>query len=193
MKPKEQNRKSQEQARGLARWGWIKRYLKPALDYMGITSDDFDRVFIGGDQHIKSQERTDLSPFPTPLLAISPGAVYEPTGDTPGEETTSDGYWYLEWQWTPDTAVLEPDGDPLPIYGWGGDFTMVTPPRYDFKFALAAQGSNTVDPYVDNSGTTDWARILLAKRIDGVVTSFSDGTLINVQLKGLWNVTPHIV
>ena len=83
MKP----RKKDDQGKGLARWRWIKSYLGPALKYAGITSDEFDKIIFGGDQHIRKSEGNGVEPIGSFGISIN-GVQYPILGEIP----TEDGY-----------------------------------------------------------------------------------------------------
>jgi hypothetical protein len=192
MKPKEQKSQALKQAKGLARWGWIKRYLKPAMDYVGITSEQFDEVFIGNDQFIK--ERTRASPFSSPVISIM-GDIYTPTGSVPPQSNNNDGFLYIEFIAAIGNTEFEPDGDPSIVYGWDGTIEFHPTnglPRYRFYGTEQTDGTFL---YVNQSilGLGEWAtiKILIASRQEGVIQLYGlrDGTAVNVALKGLQEVS----
>jgi hypothetical protein len=161
------------------------------MKFIGITSDDFDRIFLGNDQFLR--ERPDVATiFPHPQISID-GVVYAPTGDDPPESNTSDGWWYIEWESTPDTAEFDLDATPSPLYQWGGGFTMDTPPRYSFKADETPSDGLTIDTTTPDSGSTGWTRILVATRTNGTVESYGDPILIEVQSRGFASITFTIV
>lgn len=177
MKP----RKAQnDQGKGLARWDWIKRYLSPALKYAGISSNQFDKLFLGNDQFLDDQ--SELSLWPTPLLSIN-GTPYTPTGSVPPNSNTNDGYLYIEWSWALNNQVFEPDGDPDVLYSWDGTWEFELPdgaPHYKF-FTTEQAGyfGAEIDQTTLGLGLYADIRLLIAARIDGVIETFgiSDGTV----------------
>ena len=177
-------------AKGLARWGWIKRYLGPALKYTGITSEDFDIAVLGPDQFIGDKPGV-TSIFPHPQIEVS-GTLYDPTGDEPATSDTSDGWWYIEFQWTPETSIFNEDDAGSEIYQWSGTIVMDTPPRYSFKASETSSDSHSITSTAADSGTTGWTRVLVAKRTSGVVESFGNPSTITVSLHGLWDITENI-
>ena len=191
MKPKEQKSQALKQAKGLARWGWIKRYLKPAMDYIGITSEQFDKLFIGNDQFIK--ERTRASPFSSPTISIN-GTIYTPIGSVPPAANTNDGFLYIEFIAAVGNGEFAPDGDPEIIYGWDGTFEFhptLGLPRYKFYGTEQTDGLffqiNT-----GGLGLGDYAtiKILIATRQDGVIQLYGiTNNSVSVALKGLQSVT----
>jgi len=191
MKPREQLSQTQAQAKGLARWGWIKAYLEPALKYIGVTSDDFDKIFLGKDQNLRERPE-DSTIFPHPIIQIS-GDIYEPTGDDPPEEDTSDGWWYIEWQWTPNTTDFDLDATPSPLYQWDQTYTLNTPPRYSFKPAETFSDVLAINTTSPDPGNTGWTRILVARRETGIISTYGSPTQIDCQLRGFETVTVTIV
>lgn len=129
MKPKEQKSQAVKQAKGLARWGWVKRYLGPAMKFTGITSLDFDKIIMGGDQFIKSDRTQSKSGFPTPDIEIN-GVTYTPTGAPgPGQEPSFPGYWCIVFTWTPTVETF--DTEPTPdVSRFGGAITMNSAPEF---------------------------------------------------------------
>ena len=187
MKPKEQSKQTKAQARGLARWDWIKRYLAPTLAYVGITSDDFDRIFLGRDQLIRERSEV-ISVFPRPIISIN-GDIYTPTGDDVPASNNFDGWWYIEWEWYPNTEAFELDA-PTPIYQWGGGYTMITPPRFSFKANEAVNDSiGLIDTSVPDSVSSGWTHFLVARRENGAVEVHGDPSIINVVLRGFTTIT----
>lgn len=190
MKPKEQKSQALKQAKGLARWGWIKRYLKPAMDYIGITSEKFDELFIGNDQFIK--ERTRASPFSSPTLSIN-GTIYTPTGSPPPSTNDNDGYLYIEFRAAVGNYEFEPDGDPSIVYGWDGSIEFHPQdglPRYRFYGTEQMDGTFL---YINTTGLGlgAWAtiKILVASRKDKVIQLYGiSNNAVNVALKGLQEV-----
>jgi hypothetical protein len=190
MKPKEQKSQALKQAKGLARWGWIKRYLKPAMDYIGITSEQFDKLFIGNDQFIK--ERTRASPFSSPTISIN-GTIYTPIGSVPPAANTNDGFLYIEFIAAVGNGEFAPDGDPEIIYGWDGTFEFhptLGLPRYKFYGTEQTDGLffqiNT-----GGLGLGDYAtiKILIATRQDGVIQLYGiTNNSVSVALKGLQSI-----
>ena len=191
MKPKEQKSQALKQAKGLARWGWIKRYLKPAMDYIGITSEEFDELFLGGDQFIK--ERASASPFSSPTISIN-GDVYTPLGSVPLEANTNDGYLYIEFIAAAGNVEFEPLATPSIIYGWDGTITfepILGLPRYKF-YATEQSESNflSIDTSALGLGAYATIKILIASRQDGVIQLYGiTNNTINVALKGLQSVS----
>ena len=177
-------------AKGLARWGWIKRYLGPALKYAGISSRDFDIAVMGMDQFIKDKTAV-ANVFPHPQIEVG-GTLYDPTGNEPATSNTSDGWWYIEFEWTPETSIFNEDDVGGEIYQWAGTIAMNTPPRYDFKAVETNSDTHDIDRFVIDSGTTGWTRVLVAKRTSGVVETFGNPTLITINLRGLWSVIETI-
>lgn len=190
MKPKEQKSQALKQAKGLARWGWIKRYLKPAMDYIGITSEQFDELFLGRDQFIK--ERTRASPFSTPNLSIN-GTVYTPLGNVPPEANTNDGYLYIEFIAAAGNVEFDATATPAIIYGWDGTITFQPTlglPRYKF-YATEQSESNffQIDTSALGLGAYATIKILIASRQDGVIQLYGiTNNTINVALRGLQSV-----
>lgn len=190
MKPKEQKSQALKQAKGLARWGWIKRYLKPAMDYIGITSEQFDELFIGGDQFIKDRTRT--SPFSSPLISIM-GTVYTPLGSPPPSTNDNDGFLYIEFRAAIGNTEFEPDGDPSIVYGWDGSIEFHPQdglPRYRFYGTEQTDGTalyiNTASLGLGGWGTI---KILVASRKDKVVQLYGiSNNAVNVAMKGLQEV-----
>lgn len=187
MKP----RKAQnDQSKGLARWDWIKRYLSPALKYAGISSNQFDKLFLNNDQFL--DDRSELSLWPTPLLSIN-GIIYTPTGSVPLAGNTNDGYFYIEWTMAVGNQVFEADGDPAVLYSWDGTWEFELPngaPHY--AFYTSEQANNFVaeiDQTALGLGPYAVIRLLIAARIDGVIQTFgiSDGT-IECAARGLRGV-----
>jgi hypothetical protein len=202
MKPKEQKSQALRQAKGLARWGWIKRYLKPAMDYVGITSEQFDEVFIGNDQFIR--ERTLADPFSRPTISIngtiyeplnSDGTVYDPENPKPvvPKGNTADGYLYSEFIAAVGNAEFEPDSITGIIYRWDRTFEFhptLGLPKYKFYTLQQNDGSlfyiNTtglgLGPYAE-------IKILVASRKDGVVQLYGvTNNTVNVALRGFENI-----
>jgi hypothetical protein len=191
MKPNEQKSQSLKQARGLARWGWIKRYLAPTLNSVGITSDDFDTIFLGKDQVVRQKNET-ISIFPRPTISIN-GDFYTPTGDDVPASNKQDGYWYIEWEWFPNTEAFELDAT-LPIYQWGGGYTFITPPRFSFKANEAEQEYvGLLDTSIPDSVYSGWSRILVATRQNGTVEVYGDPSIINVILRGFTTIMVGIL
>ena len=190
MKPKEQKSQALKQAKGLARWGWIKRYLGPALKYAGISSNDFDIAVLGMDQFVKDRNKT-IKIFPSVQVEFN-GTVYEPTGNEPPSSNIDNGWWYVEWQWTPQTGILNNDDVGGEVYQWNGIATIDIPPRYSFKAFETGSELHQINPYVSDSGTIGWTRFLLAKRIDGIVESFGSPSLISIKLSGAWSVYENL-
>lgn len=190
MKPKEQKSQSLKQAKGLARWGWIKRYLKPAIDYIGITSEQFDELFLGRDQFIK--ERGPASPFSTPTLSIN-GTVYTPLGNVPPEANTSNGYLYIEFIAAVGNVEFEPDATPDVIYGWDGTFEFhptLGLPRYKF-YGTEQSESNALYINTGSIGLGPYAtiQILIASRQGGAIQLYGiTNNTVSVALKGLQTV-----
>ncbi len=190
MKPKEQKSQALKQAKGLARWGWIKRYLKPAMDYVGITSEQFDEVFIGNDQFIK--ERTRASPFSSPTISIN-GTIYTPIGSVPSAANTNDGFLYIEFIAAVGNVEFELNGDPSIIYAWDGAFEFhptLGLPKY--KFYALQQNDNSLF-YINTTGLGlgPYAeiKILVASRKDGVVQLYGvTNTPVTVALRGFENI-----
>jgi hypothetical protein len=190
MKPKEQKSQALRQAKGLARWGWIKRYLKPAMDYVGITSEQFDEVFIGNDQFIK--ERTRASPFSSPVISIM-GDIYTPLGSPPPSTNDNDGFLYIEFRAAIGNYEFEPDGDPGIVYGWDGSIEFHPQdglPRYRFygteQTDVTALFINTASLGLGGWGTI---KILVASRKDKVVQLYGiSNNAVSVALKGLQEV-----
>ena len=186
MKPNEQKKQSLKQAKGLARWGWIKKYLEPTLKYVGITSEDFDRIFLGKDQTIREKNES-ISTFPRPIISIN-GDIYTPTGEDVPDSNNFDGWWYIEWEWYPNTEAFELDA-PTPIYQWGGGYTLITPPRYSFKANEAESDFiGLIDTSIPDSVSSGWTYFLVATRKDGVVEVHGDPSIINVVLRGFTTV-----
>lgn len=191
MKPKEQKSQALKQAKGLARWGWIKRYLKPAMDYIGITSEQFDELFLGQDQFIK--ERTSASPFSSPTISIN-GTVYTPLGSVPPEANTNDGYLYIEFIAAVGNAEFDATATPAIIYAWDGTFTFhptLGLPRYKFY------GTEQADELLFQINTTSLGLgpyatipILIATRQDGEIQLYGiTNNAVNVALKGFESVS----
>lgn len=191
MKPKEQKSQALKQAKGLARWGWIKRYLKPAMDYIGITSEQFDELFIGNDQFIK--DRTRASPFSSPLISIM-GTIYTPTGSPPPSTNDNDGYLYVEFIAAVGNAEFEPDSITGMIYRWDGTFEFhptLGLPKY--KFYALEQSDNSLF-YINTTGLGlgPYAeiKILIASRKDKVVQLYGiTNNTINAALRGFENIS----
>jgi hypothetical protein len=190
MKPKEQKSQALKQAKGLARWGWIKRYLKPAMDYVGITSEQFDEVFIGNDQFIK--QRTSTSPFSSPTLSIN-GTVYTPLGSVPPEANTNDGYLYIEFIAAVGNVEFDATATPAIIYAWDGTFTFhptLGLPRYKF-YGTEQSESNffQIDTSALGLGAYATIQILIASRQDGEIQLYGiTNNTVNVALKGFQTV-----
>lgn len=191
MKPKEQKSQALKQAKGLARWGWIKRYLKPAMDYIGITSEQFDELFLGRDQFIK--ERARASPFSTPNLSIN-GTVYTPLGNVPPEANTNDGYLYIEFIAAAGNVEFDATATPSIIYGWDGTITFQPTlglPRYKF---YGTQQANDLLLFVNTGslglGAYATIQILIATRQDGEIQLYGiTNNAVNVTLKGLQTIS----
>lgn len=191
MKPKEQKSQALKQAKGLARWGWIKRYLKPAMDYIGITSEQFDELFLGQDQFIK--ERTSASPFSSPTISIN-GTVYTPLGSVPPEANTNDGYLYIEFIAAVGNIEFDATATPAIIYAWDGTFTFhptLGLPRYKFYGTEQADELlfqiNTVSLGLGPYATIP---ILIATRQDGEIQLYGiTNNTVNVALKGFESVS----
>jgi len=104
MKP----RKKDDQGKGLARWGWIKTYLGPALKYAGITSEDFDKIVSGGDQHIEQgQSSSSGSSIPNIGISIN-GTSYAIIGDIPA----GDGFVCVGFEFTPQVTEIDASSSP---------------------------------------------------------------------------------
>ena len=190
MKPKEQKSQALKQAKGLARWGWIKRYLKPAIDYIGITGEQFDELFIGNDQFIK--ERTRASPFSSPTLSIN-GTIYTPTGSLPPSTNTADGYLYIEFMAAVGNVEFEPDSTTGIIYQWDGTFEFhptLGLPKYKF-YSLEQNDYSLFNINTLGLGLGPYAeiRVLVASRKDGVVQLYGiTNNTVNVALKGFESI-----
>ncbi|WP_230678984.1 hypothetical protein, partial [Streptococcus pneumoniae] len=76
------------------------------------------------------------------------------------------------------------------IYQWGGGYTFVTPPRYDFKTSETGSDGIVVNSASPDSG---WTRILVATRSNGLVESYGSPAMIEVNLSGFNTVTACIV
>jgi hypothetical protein len=104
MKP----RSNSDKSRGLARWGWIKSYLGPALKYAGITSDDFDKIVSGGDQHIKQiKDASEGSSIPNIGISIN-GNFYPITGGIP----TGNGFVCVVFEYEPGVMEIDSTSSP---------------------------------------------------------------------------------
>jgi hypothetical protein len=161
MKPRKKN----DQGKGLARWGWIKSYLGPALKYAGITSDDFDKIVSGGDQHIEQQQASSSSSS-LPNIGISiNGEFYSITGDIP----SGDGYISVAFEFTPQVTEIDATSSPEsfifsgvitltagPIWLLGNDFNIrasVMPDGAVFSpgrviIPVAYREGSTIEPFI---------------------------------------------
>lgn len=171
MKPREQKSQSLKQAKGLARWDWIKRYLNPAMNYIGLSSTQFDRLFIGGDQMVK--ERGEVSPFPLPKIQVGGGTIYEPTWmDT---SNGLDGYFYAEWRCTFNNRLVA-ENMITPAYAADGApvFTEGFTPRFAF-YVSEQLNMSSLAIRQDAIGLSDYdtIKMLLAARISGKIYAFA--------------------
>ncbi len=161
------------------------------MDYIGITSEEFDELFLGGDQFIK--ERASASPFSSPTISIN-GDVYTPLGSVPLEANTNDGYLYIEFIAAAGNVEFEPLATPSIIYGWDGTITFQPTlglPRYKF-YATEQSESNflSIDTSALGLGAYATIKILIASRQDGVIQLYGiTNNTINVALKGLQSVS----
>jgi hypothetical protein len=160
------------------------------MDYVGITSEQFDEVFIGNDQFIK--ERTRDSPFSSPTISIN-GTIYTPIGSVPSAANTNDGFLYIEFIAAVGNYEFEPNGDPAIIYAWDGTFEFhptLGLPKY--KFYALQQNDNSLF-YINTTGLGlgPYAeiKILVASRKDGVVQLYGvTNNTVNVALRGFENI-----
>lgn len=205
MKPREQKSQALKQAKGLARWGWIKRYLGPAMKYTGITSDQFDRLFIGRDQILNN--RVSGSEWALPKISV--GATYTPTGviygpanpitgerpviSVGGDNPAKDGYLYIEYDVAFTNKIIIPGFEPELIispslYQFTRDaLVMVDPPKY--KFYLTQQSnyfSAAVRQDGISQGETSTIKTLIGARLNGVINTFgyTDNTTVTVNFSG---------
>jgi len=162
-----------DRSRGLARWGWIKKYLKPALSFAGISSDDFDKIAFGNDQIIRTQKTPD-TPFPTPDIEIN-GATYTPTGEPPAiGEPTFNGYWCIAFTWSAVSEVF--DTDPSPdVSRFAGSIAITEGPAFVFSDLTNATHTVNLSTGASNTGSTI---IPLAYFLDGdLIIFFNNPTL----------------
>ena len=161
------------------------------MDYIGITSEQFDELFLGQDQFIK--ERTSASPFSSPTISIN-GTVYTPLGSVPPEANTNDGYLYIEFIAAVGNAEFDATATPAIIYAWDGTFTFhptLGLPRYKFY------GTEQADELLFQINTTSLGLgpyatipILIATRQDGEIQLYGiTNNAVNVALKGFESVS----
>jgi hypothetical protein len=161
------------------------------MDHIGITSEQFDELFLGQDQFIKA--RTSVSPFSSPTISIN-GTVYTPLGSVPPEANTNDGYLYIEFIAAVGNVEFEPNGDPSIIYAWDGTFEFhptLGLPRYKFYGTEQANELliqiNTVSLGLGAYATIP---ILIASRQDGEIQLYGiTNNAVNVALKGFESVS----
>jgi len=143
MKP----RKKDDQGKGLARWRWIKFYLGPALKYAGITSDEFDKIISGGDQHVQQgQDSVNRETIPSIGISIN-GTSYAISGEIPPE----DGYISIAFDYEP--TVTEIDGSSSPAsFIFSGTINLLTLPTWILGNELNARASVMPDGTVGSLG-----------------------------------------
>ena len=137
--------KLEAEGRGLATWPWLRRYLQPALHYLGVYGD-FETLVSGGSQPLITEpaaEEPTLSSYyrispsvgggwtvPVPTLWVR-GSGYSPTyaGGTDYTGISGVGMLCIVWEGALDTQT---DGS---VYRWdlGGSFNMTVPPYLDFN------------------------------------------------------------
>ena len=193
IKPRKNDNASLEAAKGLARWDWIKKYLGPAMKYIGISGDQFDRLFIGKDQMIDEQ-RQAVSEWALPKISIGSGSS-TPTGSAP--TSRGDGYFYIEYDVAFTNKVIEFDMVPPITYEYTRySLVMVSPPAYKF---YTTQQSNYFTAEVNQSGIgqgdTATIKTLIGARIDGKVNTFgyTNDSLVIVSFNGSIFVYFHTV
>jgi len=121
MKP----RKKDDQGKGLARWGWIKSYLGPALKYAGITSDEFDKIISGGDQQIEQgQGATATEGIPGVGIEIN-GSFYSVAGEIP----PGDGYVCIMFEYAPIAIEIDSTSSPTSFI-FSGTINLFAPPTW---------------------------------------------------------------
>ena len=121
MKP----RRKDDQSKGLARWRWIKSYLGPALKYAGITSEEFDKIIFGGDQHVE-QRATAQTGGGIPNIAVEiNGVTYSIAGDIPPQ----DGYISVIFEYGPQVVEIDPTSSPASFI-FSGAINVFTPPTW---------------------------------------------------------------
>jgi hypothetical protein len=205
IKPRKNDNASLEAAKGLARWDWIKKYLAPAMKYIGISGDQFDRLFIGKDQILNN--RVSGSEWALPKISVGTtytpsGVVYGPanpvTGERPiisvgGDNPARDGYLYIEYDVAFTNKIIIPGFEPELIispspYQFTRDaLVMVDPPKY--KFYLTQQSnyfSATVGQNGIGQGDTSTIKTLIGARINSIINTFgyTDDTTVMVNFSG---------
>lgn len=162
MKPRRKN----DQKRGLARWGWVKSFLGPTLKYIGITSDEFDKIISGGDQHIEQgQESENDSGISVRFISIN-GTLYSILGDIP----TENGYICVAFDFQPGVTEIDPFSNP-PAYISSGTITLLNEPRWFLTNILNIRAS--VDP--DGSVTSNGKAI--------IPVAFRNGQTLEVYIR----------
>lgn len=143
MKPRRKN----DQGKGLARWRWIKSYLGPTLKYIGITSDEFDKIISGGDQHIKqSQEAENKISISSIGITIN-GAQYVVSGQIP----LGDGYICIAFDYEPTTTTIETLAPPE-SFVFSGVINLLTPPTWIIGNQLNQRAAVNPDGSIDSVG-----------------------------------------
>jgi hypothetical protein len=143
MKP----RKKDDHGKGLARWGWIKSYLGPALKYAGITSADFDKIISGGDQHIEQgQSSSNGSSIPNIGISIN-GVSYAILGDIP----PGDGYISVIFEFTPEVTEIDASSSPESFI-FSGNITVTALPTWILGNDFNIRASVFPDGSIDSPG-----------------------------------------
>jgi len=190
MKPRES---SPDTSKGLARWGWIKRYLGPAMAYIGMTSDQFDSLFLLDDQIIKTDTAGNVDGWPLSTIRLD-NVDYTPTGTAP--TSTADGFFYIEWSCAFNNILINDFIlDPLDTqYRRDGPivFTGGTLPYYAFYTEEPSGGTSVgISQTTQEVGPYATVRTLVAARINGVIETFgnTNDTVINVVYAGATGAT----
>ena len=193
IKPRKNDNAALETAKGLARWDWIKKYLAPAMKYIGISGDQFDRLFIGKDQMLHADPPQDTE-WALPKISIGSGS-YTPTGNAPTSE--NDGYLYIEYDVAFTNKVIKVDMVPQITYEYTRDsLVIVSPPAYKF---YTTQQSDYFTAEVNQSGIgqgdTATIKTLIGARIDGKVNTFgyTNDSLVIVSFNGSIFVYFHTI
>lgn len=143
MKP----RKKDDQSKGLARWRWIKSYLGPALKYAGITSDEFDKIISGGDQHIRQgQDSVNVETIPPIGISIN-GTFYAVEGEIP----TDNGYISIMFDYEPIVAEIDPTSSP-PSFIFSGMINLLSLPTWTIEDELNSRASITPSGSISTLG-----------------------------------------